>query len=436
MKLSTVIFLSAIVLTVALSINFGIGNHLGMDKKAVSDPYYFLQLARTMASGGGYVAHNSHWPDSPTMRSLPGWPFTLSIALRLFPDFSPDTVMRILSLTINSLIAVGIFWLTFLLFRRLPAAFFAGIAYILHPTALFTAYHGCSEPLFLLLVTVGLLFVTLRMKSALFCCIGSFLLGCSCLVRPNFILFGFFIIIISCILWLKERSFLSCHKILMLCFYIILFAGPTFIWTLRNYTICHHFPVISTLRGHTFYGGNNPVVANTLGYWGYWVFPDSIPGEKTMAELSKSMSEYEVDYYYFEKGKQYILKNWFFMPRLLLGKFIRAYVPIPFGPIWETYIASLYRWLLYLGTAIGLYFGWKKISLFYRVCLVSMALTNFVMVMIFWGHARFALALEPFFLPFLGIAIVTSFYRVSKNPINGTVIKLQFFSKIFFPRTF
>ena len=415
LNLSSNIFLSAILLFVALSTNFGIGVKLGLQKKAENDPYYYLQLARTIASGGGYVAHNSHWPDSPTMRSLPGWPFLISIALRLFPDYSPDMVMRIMSLTINSLFVVILFWLTMLLFHRQSVAFVASIAYCLHPAALFIAYFGCSEPLFLLLVAAGLFFIILRIESPMFISIGSFILGCSCLVRPNFILFIFFVIVISFVLWIKRRSLISFYKLSMICLYITLFLGPIFVWTVRNYTICGHFPVISTLRGHTLYGANNSVVANTLGYWGYWVFPDSIPGERTMAELSQTMSEYEVDKYYFEKGKQYILKNWFFMPRLLLGKFIRAYVPIPFAPIWESYVASLYRWFLYLGVAIGLYFGWKNINPLYRVCLVSMALTNFVMVMIFWGHARFALAIEPFFLPFAGTAAVNCIDGIFKR---------------------
>jgi hypothetical protein len=163
-------------------------------------------------------------------------------------------------------------------------------------------------------------------------------------------------------------------------------------------------------------------VANTLGYWGYWVFPDSIPGETTMAELSKTMSEYEVDEYYFKNGKEYLQQNWFTLPRLLLGKFIRAYVPIPFAPIWETYVASLYRWLLYFGTVIGLCFGWKKVSPIYRVCLVSMALTNFVTVMVFLGYVRFAFALEPFFLPLFGIGAIAffdPFYRKVRQMVKG-----------------
>jgi hypothetical protein len=170
--------------------------------------------------------------------------------------------------------------------------------------------------------------------------------------------------------------------------------------------VCGHFPVLSTLRGQTIYGGNNSVVANDLNYWGYWVFPDSIPGETPMAELAGTRSEYEVDVYYYDRACSYIRENWFGLPRLLLGKLVRAYVPVPWKPQWASYGVCAYRILLYLAAIAGVFLGLRRVPRGYGVLLLAMLLTNIMTVLIFWGVTRFAFVLDPFLLPFAGLAMV------------------------------
>lgn len=414
-RLSKDISYLSIVLFVAIAANASISWYLGFERKADNDPYYYLQLARSLAEGRGYVLSDSQWPTSPTMRQMPAWPFFVSIGLRLFPEAMPDIVMRIISLSINSLIAFGIYFITLTLFNRYLVGLTAGIAYAFYPSALILSYMGCSEVLFLLFVAGGVIFIILKPQRPVFKCFGFLLLGCSCLVRANFIVFIIFMALISVWSWRMDRRHFPSRSILWMSFYVVLFLGPTFLWTLRNYTVCGHFPVVSTLRGHTFYGGNNQIVANSLDWWGYWIFPDAIPGEKTISELSETMSEYEVDEYYFEKGKQYILENWFYMPRLLLGKIIRAYVPVPFKPTWQTYIASLYRWFLYVGLIIGMLIGWRESNKVYRVCLISFALVNLLTVLVFWGYFRFAFVLETFLFPYFALGVFHVSNAFSKN---------------------
>jgi hypothetical protein len=185
----------------------------------------------------------------------------------------------------------------------------------------------------------------------------------------------------------------------------VLFLIPSTLWACRNYGICGHFPVLSTLRGQTFYGGNNDVVANDLEYWGYWVFPNSIPGETTMLALAASLSEYQVDCYYFTKGKDYARKNWFAMPRLLLGKAIRAYVPVPWKPGLGAYVVSAFRWVVFLSALIGIYLLWRRLNTGCLIIVGAMAMTNLFTVLMFWGCARFSFALEPFLLPFSACAV-------------------------------
>ena len=112
----------------------------------------------------------------------------------------------------------------------------------------------------------------------------------------------------------------------------------------RNYKISGEFPVLSTLRGQTFYGGNNDLVANTWRWWGYWVFPNAIPGETPMVELAEFMSEVDVDAYYTQRGKAWIRAHIAGLPRLALGKLTRAYVPVP----WKLTSAPFLQGSMYL----------------------------------------------------------------------------------------
>lgn len=419
-----------VVFAVAFVVNFGVGLKLGIGKKAESDAYYYLQLARGLSEEQAYVIRDGFWPDAPSMRRLPAWPFLISITLRLFPGLSPDILMRVLCLLLNSLVASMIFLVTWHLFQELSAAVVAGIFYAIHPAGLYFAYNGLSEPMFILLVASGLCLLLVRCHH--WRAAGVLFLGCSCLVRANFILWIVFVALITGVRWLACRSrrvggkmhrdtdttcliFPGRRQVAIGILGVILFVFPVFLWALRNYQVCGHFPVISTLGGAAFYGGNNPVVADTMEYWGYWVFPNRIPGERPMAELAKTMSEYEVDDYYFGKGREYIRQNWFSMPRLLLGKLIRAYVPVPWKPRWGSYAVSAYRLLIYIGAVIGIFVGWKKAGVVYDVSLLAMVLTSLVTVLVFWGYARFAFALEPFLLPFLGVGIVHIMKLIADN---------------------
>jgi hypothetical protein len=162
--------------------------------------------------------------------------------------------------------------------------------------------------------------------------------------------------------------------------------------------------VLSTLRGQTFYGGNNSVVADTLEYWGYWVFPNSIPGEPPMVELAQTMSEYEVDAYYYNRGLGYLRAHLFQAPRLLLGKLIRAYVPMPWKASWGAYAVGVYRVVLYLAAVFGFAWLWRGLDRRYGLVLGAMLWTNALTVLLFWGCARFAFPLDPFLLPAAGFA--------------------------------
>ena len=348
------------------------------------------------------MKEETYWPGEPTMRRLPGWPGALAPILKLCSGTSPDTITRCVCLLLNVAAAAALALLTRRVTGRNVAALFAGVAYAVHPVALHFAYLGLSEPLFLILVLLGLLCFVHGGRWVL---PGFALHGLACLVRANFILWIGFAFVVAVTAVLRRKLELSRSKSAVCAVGAVLFVLPCGLWLARNYQITGAFPVLSTLRGQTFYGGNNPVVAHTWEFWGYWVFPDQVPGETPMRELAKSMSEYKVDAYYHAKGLAFLRENPASVPQLLLGKLVRAYLPIPWKPHLSSLVASAYRWLIYLTAAVGVWMAWSRVGSIYRLCLPAMLLANIAVVLVFWGYVRFSFAFEPFLLPFTGVAL-------------------------------
>ena len=177
---------------------------------------------------------------------------------------------------------------------------------------------------------------------------AALVFGLSCLVRQFFVLFPFCILALMLLRRLTSRESPSPFTVRGLVIGGLLFMVPVVAWCYRNYTVTGHAPVLSTLRGETFYGSNNPVVANDLLAWGYWIMPDKIPGEARKEDLARTMTDFELDRYYFQKGMHYLRSNWFGLPRHLVGKLVRGYVPVPWVPRWESYISFSFRMLLYV----------------------------------------------------------------------------------------
>jgi hypothetical protein len=131
-----------------------------------------------------------------------------------------------------------------------------------------------------------------------------------------------------------------------------------------------------------------------------------------MYDLSRTMSEYEVDQYYYDKGVAFLRDNPRRIPWMMLGKIVRAYVPIP----WKVSPASLalaaMRTVFYLFALWGLLRFWSSFAPLFRVILVAMVLTNLAMVLMFYGYSRFAFAIEPFFMPLAAAAAIHAALRM------------------------
>jgi len=396
-----------------------------------SDSAHFLNLSGRMAGGFGYSLDADHtfWPGKPSMQRMPLWPLVQVPFHRLLPSSVMPLAIRLINASFHGLAAVLLVLLTARLFGECRSAFIAGLFFACHPYLIDLAAGGLSEPLFLVLVMGGMLLLlqpngifqsptsnvqclTSMVRSSVFglrssVYLAAFLLGLACLVRANFILFPVFLGFAV----FSLRSSVSCLRsavcslrsaVFPRLLALLLFYLPISVWVVRNAVVSGDFPVISTLRGQTFYGGNNPVVANRLDDWGYWVFPNAVEGEIPLSELSKTMGELDVDRYYMRKGMAYISGHFFEMPRLLLGKLIRAYVPLPWKPGVLPYAAGLYRLLVNLLGLLGLYLCWRRCPRWLPLA-AALLLTNIATVLVFWGCGRFAMEAEPLvLLPFAG----------------------------------
>ncbi len=418
------------VLVVALVLRLGLSLKLGMWQPMTSDAFYYKELAQSLAAGEGYVGRTTYWPGEPTLVRLPGWPTLVAAVFWLAPSVHADLAMRLLALVVDAAAAGVIALLTWRVLKSFWAAAGAGLIYAAHPTALYLAYDGDSEPFFILLATAGALLLVMASeknrssRSIVFLALaGSLLLGVSCLVRPNYLLTGLFLAVVYAIRFVGER--LAGHgeqeagkpgaALVLLAGCVVIFLLPALMWCARNARVTERFPVLSTLGGQTLYGGNNSIVANDLTYWGYWAFPDSVPGEKKMAELARTMSEYEVDRYYIARGLEYIKANWFSMPRLWLGKLVRSYVPVPWKPSWSAYALGFYRLVIYILAAIGLIGAWRLTPTFFRAFFLALWLTNIFSIVVFWGCARFAFPAEVTLLSFAGWAGAERIGRVREK---------------------
>ena len=412
-----------LILLIAIVVNMAAGLTMGIRRPVISDGRQFLVLAQSLARGDGYRCSETFWPDSPSMQRMPGWPLVIAAGLRLTSGVDADVAMRVLCLLLNAAVAVIIFFLTLQLFNRVSMAVVAGLLYVMNPTGIYLAYNGLSETLFLVLAGGGLVLIVGdgRWKMA-----GFLLLGCACLERANFLVwvvcFTMFLLAYMVGVRRPTTNLSTVLSLKSLVFGVVLFVLPPLLWVGRNYMVSGHFPVLSTLRGAAVYGSNNPMVASDLKYWGYWVFPDQISGETPQVELAKNMSEYDVDVYYFNKGIAYIRHNWFAMPRLLVGKLVRAYIPVPWKPDWGTYLAGCYRVLVFLFASIGVWVSWKKLGIEFKCAFLAMAMANVLTVLIFYGYARFAFSFEAFLLPF---AVVGLFKGWEKNVSRGVRILLR-----------
>ena len=375
-----------LVLAVAIASNWIV---LISTKPAVSgDALLCMGIARNLAAGRGYVVATL-WRDTRTMERAPVWPALLSASAWLASGADDTTSVRVTAACLNAANAVLLFGITWMLSRdrRISAA--AGAGYALYPVALTLAATGCAEIAYVFVAALGTLLL-LRGGRAFYP--GALVLGLTVLVRSNFILLPVMAGLAAIPMFRIRRvpgRFVAAAA---------LFWLPSGLWIARNYALSGEFPILSTIEGETLYGANNDYVASNLAVWGYWVFPDEIPGQTAKKDLAATMSELQVDRYYHRKGIAFLKQHWLGLPRLEVGKLIRGLVPVPWIPNWGSYCVFLFRAALYAAVLLSLR-TLRTMDPLFRILVTGMFLVVLVTELVYYGTYRFTFCTEVFLLP-------------------------------------
>lgn len=362
-----------------------------------SDGAQYVNLGVSVAQGNGFqLEEGNYWHGQPAITRAPGMPLVLSLPLFLFPDLSPWSVARTVTVLFDVLNALLIVCLALKFGAGRLTACIAGCLYACNPlTAAMCAYPSC-EPIGITFILLYLFVASfsverIRILSVFF---SGLMLSFACLVRPNWLLIG--VLHVLAILWLyckKKKT-----AVLAVVVFGLALILPLTPWLARNAILFGKFPIMGAGAGETFYGGNNNISAIVGGkYWGRLVMPFRLPGEPPLYELAARMNEYEVDKYYIHQGMKWVKSHPSDLPGLVLGKLYKAYIPIPRVKTAASLAGSLYRWLIYGCALVGMGLYWKgreKIPCISVAALLAVFMAHLVTVVLFVGDLRFVQAGE------------------------------------------
>jgi hypothetical protein len=369
-----------------------------------TDSRQFLALGQSLAGGHGYKDTYSFWPDRPAYDRMPGWPALLAVALRLAPWADSVAVLRFANAFCLALAGVCFSALTGRLGGSRSAAVFAGLAVSLSPKMVYSSIMGDSEICFVLLVALGMNGI---LAGGRYLYLGAAALGMGALVRTNFAIVPFVFLCLACALPPALRAMRENRRFARLLLACLIATTPSLLWAVRNYFVSGRFPLLSSLEGETLYGSNNEVVANDLKAWGSWIVPNFIPGETSKRVLAKTIpNDLALNDYYHDKAISWIKGHFREMPRLVLGKLVRGFVPVPWEPLTPSFVAFGFRFLLYAAYLALLPFWRSKVSPVYLLLCLSIFLVQVATVVVYYGVSRMTHTfVEVFFVPciFLGL---------------------------------
>lgn len=413
LRVTLAVFVVSFIVLAGITFAWGPGREPDLDS-----PQY-LAIAQNLAGGKGFVNSFGPWPDRPSYDRMPAWPAVLAAALWVAPGAPPQAVARFAAALCLAVAGALFSLLSCHLGVRPGLSMLAGFGVSLSPPLVYLSVSGMSEPSLVMFVAAALVCV---FAGGRWFWLGTVLLGVGPLVRTQLILVpaAFAVILV----WSDGRRLLAGKQrrgrfaIALALAYLL-----PFLWTLRNYSLTGRFPLLSSIEGETLYGANNPVVANDLENWGYWVMPNEIPGETPKLDLAKTgMTDLELNDYYHRKGIVWIKQNIPALPRLVLGKLIRGFVPVPWKPKLGSFFAFSYRLLLDALYLALLPFWWRSMDRIYlRFCLAMFAV-QLLATVIYYGASRFThVYVEILFVPCIVFGVQQWRARAAEGAVSRLI---------------
>lgn len=374
-----------------------------------SDARQYAGIGASIAHGGGYKDPVGFWPSEPAYDRMPVFPLILSIGMGVAPNALDEVVLRLTNVVCLALAGVAIGTLCRRLGVRPVLCLISGLYVLLSPIVIHLALEGFSEISFILIVSAGL---AAAFSGPRYLYPAAVLIGLGPLVRTNFILvplfFALFVTLAS-VFPSARRALIPRATVKRAALALCLTLLPAAIWITRNYALTGRFPLLSSIGGETFYGANNERTASDLNFWGGWVFPDAIPGETPKAVLARRLpSDLALSDYYYSRGMAWIRNNVARLPRLVLGKIVRGFVPIPWAnsPSPQEYMAFCSRLVLQVLFLITIPFWWPGMNRQYLLFLAALGISHLITTVLFFGLVRYTFCfLEVFTVPCVGFGI-------------------------------
>lgn len=361
----------------------------------------YLDIGRGLAAGKGFVSPHGLWPTQPHTRP-PLLPAILAIPLFLFPSANPAVVGHCVEVALVAGAAAAMLGLTWMLCGSVFWTCIAALVMVLYPVSIVLMLDLLGEPAALCALSVGM-FLIFRGGSLIYA--GAVVLGLVPLARPNYAILPITLALAAVLVFrrfevwrliLNRTTVLAC----------VLFSLPLSAWVVHNYFTLGRFPVISAaVEGETLYGSYNTLTANSLEYWGYWIAPELLPGEEPKPVVAKRMSsELELNDYYRAKGMEFIRNNWTLLPRLIVGRLTRAFVPVPWKPRLSSYFVFFFRALLDGAFLLSLRRARPAIHPLYKIFWLGVFLVSVITTILYWGNFRLIYPAEMLALPFMAVA--------------------------------
>ncbi|MFN7921676.1 MAG: hypothetical protein U0Q16_16365 [Bryobacteraceae bacterium] len=398
------------VLLIALIVNVSILSILGPGRPVESDTVFYVDIARNVVEGRGYVNLRSPWPEAPTTDRLPGWTGMIAGALLLNGGkLSTPLLVRGLSGLLNVLAASLIAALALRVTRDPAVAVLAGLGYVFYLPALYLTDNALSEIPFVCLLCGGALLLLRHQWLP-----ASLLLGAGCLFRGNMLFLGP-ALAIALFVWFRLRlaTVAAC---------VLAFAAAPGAWMIRNALVAPGCAgVLTSASGEVVRGALNPVVMYGWENWGYWVFPNEIPGEPKLREVAATRNQCETAKFYQARAVEFAKENWTGMPLLMAGRIARAYLPFTTHPTVASVLGFGVRGVL-LVLVLATWKRWRQaIAGDYQTLLAALFGVSLFTTLALVAGARHSFWLETMVIPCAATGLL-SWWR-ARSAADGQAAK-------------
>ena len=353
-----------VVFGVALTVRLGYVS-AGFEVPPQDTPDYD-EIAVNLLRGEGFVAReNWHGFEVRSWRP-PFYPVFLAFVYGIF-GYS-HLVVRVIQCFVGALTALLVYETGRRLDRR--AAPLAGAMVAVYGPLVGSANEVMTEVWFVFWLVLGVWLLVDRRRDFL----GGASLGMAALTRPVGL---FFVPGIFAVAW-AARSEGSRRRALWALLAVLAMLFP---WTLRNYMVHGHWPIISTHGGFILARSNavHPAWRQERG-WGI---------ERRV--FDQTPSEVDRDRMWYRQGLRFIREHPGAYIRLAMERFLRFWYF--FRPAYNFWFMSILPFSL-----AGMYRFWNKKGYLFLTCGIVLSVVMFSTVL--YGDARFRLPLEPFFILF------------------------------------